>query len=177
MTLDYFIQELKKSEPSEKLMIANGFESMPTSIMRCYNPEKKNFINLEDNIDSNILSLLFNQYDVQYFRFGDFSFQNKIKMSDGLYTFCLSSGTFLAFKDNDGEIIEYDCDEFSRGSFCAKDATSFLKALLHVFKLQSLRFQGLIQMDDEKINDEFFRKCVQEAGGEKYSRFFRQIIF
>jgi hypothetical protein len=119
---------------------------------------------------------LFKTYDPLYLRFGDFSFYNDISQSKGLFIFAGSSSSYLTFKNSDSKVIEYDRDEWAFLNYCAKNTTAFLQALLPMFEMYSLRFQKIIDSDDEKINNEYLEKCVQAAGGSKYKRFYKNII-
>jgi len=175
MNIEYFIAELKKMEPSEALMIQEGFTGLPNSIMRNYDLEKKEPSMKKE--ERNVLYVLFNEYDLQFLRFQDFSFDKNISEINGINKFCSSSGTFLGFQYDHDEVVEYDFEELSIVNYCAKNIDSFLASLLKVFELQSLRLQGLVVMDDEKTNNSFFEKCVSEAGGVRYSNFFKNIIY
>lgn len=172
--LSDFIYELKTYTPNKELMMENGFSDLPPSILKGYNPEKKT--GLQERDRDNLLITLFQNYNPEFFRFGDFSFFRDIKKISGLNAFCGSSATFLAFRDINGEILEYDFEETSVVNYCAKDGSSLLLALLKVFELNSLRFQGLADTDDNELNRNTLQKCVYLAGGNKYFNFYKQII-
>lgn len=173
MKLDEFLLELKDIMPSEKLMIENGFTEMPNSIRRNYILDEK------PNSDHEIPGLifeLFNKYDPQFLRFADFSFYKEIEELDGMFVFGCSSYSLLMFKNLESEVIEKDTEEFTILNYCAKDTTSFLRALIVVFEMYSLRFQGLVDAEDEVANNDFLERATIASGGNRYRRFFKDVI-
>ena len=96
---------------------------------------------------------------------------------NGKYVFAGSSYSELAFENVNSEVIEYDRDEWSRLNFCGANTGSFLIAMLTIFEMRSLRYQKLVDIDDEVANERFLDRCVLASGAVKYKRFYKEIIF
>jgi hypothetical protein len=175
MQLDDFIKQLEDLKPSEDLLLKNGFTNIPYDIIKNYVLDRKKETHKNYNTDG-IIGELFNDYDTQYITFGDFNFYKEIKNINGYFVFAGSSDSELAFENPESEVIEYDHEEWSVLTYCAKDTESFLKALLPLFDMYSLRLQKLISRKDKEVNERYLEKCIQSAGGSKYKRFYKNII-
>ncbi|WP_304068832.1 hypothetical protein [Pedobacter glucosidilyticus] len=176
MDLKKYIETLEGFKPSEELLKKNGFKSIPNYILRNYSPQPKGNEKIFD-IEETDLSKLFQYYDLSYFRFSDFILLSEIINKDNKFVFAQSSYTFLAFDSLQSEVIEYDNYELTKLSYCARNIDSFLNALLPIFEMYSQRLQNLADTNDEIKNMFFLEQCVINAGGDKYKRFFEQIIF
>jgi hypothetical protein len=175
MQLDDFIKQLEEFLPSEDLLIKSGFTSIPNDIIKNYDLDKK-IETYPGSHQGALLIELFNKYDTQYISFGDFNFYKEIQSVNNNYVFAGSSDSELAFGNSDSEVVEYAREEWSIINYCAKDTGCFLKALLPLFDMYSLRLQKLINRKDKEANGRYLEKCVQAAGGNKYRRFYENII-
>jgi len=176
MDVKDYIEGLKKLKPSEELLLKSGFTSIPTAIIKKYVLDKRENKNEDFKEMNGAIFALFNEYDTQYLRFADFSFYSTIKHSDDLFIFAGSSYSELAFKTADSEVVEYDREEWSVLNYCAKNTEAFLETLLVVFEMYALRFQNLISTKDSQINGKYLERCSQISGGNKYRRFYKEII-
>jgi hypothetical protein len=173
MDLQDYIDELKRIKPSEELLLNAGFKTIPTDIIKNYVLDRKESGN---SIVDDLMFDLFSNYDPQYLRFADYSFYKEIKQINGSFIFAGSSYSELGFTTKEGEVIEYDRDEWSILNYCAKNTESFLEALLPIFEMYSFRFQNIIDTEDTQINNEYIDKCTTTAKGNKYKRFYKGII-
>ena len=175
MNLEEFITKLEKLKPSEDLMIANGFTDLPEDILKNFVLDRKEKSNSAFDMKGLIFEL-FNEYDPQFLRFADYSFYKDIEEFDNMFVFGRSSYSLLMFKNIESEVIEKDTEEFTILNYCAKDTASFLMALLVIFEMYSLRFQGLVDAEDEVANNDFLERATIASGGNRYRRFFKDVI-
>ena len=175
MQLSDFIRQLESLKPFTDLLLKNGFSKIPNDITKNYILDRRPEA-LSNYNNHGIISELFHDYDTQYISFGDFNFYKEIKNVNNYFVFAGSSGSELVFENTDSEVVEYDREEWSVLTYCAKDTEAFLKALLPLFDMYSLRLQKLISREDKNITEEYLEKCVQAAGGSKYKRFYKSVI-
>lgn len=175
MNLEYFVSTLENMNPSEELLIKMGFSGLHLDVLRknFVLPRKRNV----DDLGEDLIKRLTEEYDMKYLIFSDYSFMEELRYENGMTLFCISSYSVLAYKSFNTEVIEYDREETSILDYAAKNGECFLTSLLYFLELQSLRFQGLVDMDDEVINRKYFDLCMGAAGGIKYSGFFKKIIY
>jgi hypothetical protein len=169
MNAEQFVLELKNLLPHGVYYTSNNFEKSINLDKKQYSLVQKNSLPTTGNI---ILDLI-NNYDCFYLRFGNFCFQKEVTNINGFQVFCGSSGTYLAFKDLDGKILEFDWDENSEFGPCAENSERFLKALLILFEFRSYWLMGIVKEDSEDV---YLKKCYEAAGGIKYETFYRQLI-
>jgi hypothetical protein len=175
MQLNDFITQLESLKPSSDLLLKNGFTNIPNDITKNYVLDRKREA-IGNYSNHGIISELFHDYDTQYISFGDFNFYKEIKSVNNYFIFAGSSDSELVFENPYSEVVEYDREEWSVLTYCAKDTEAFLKALLPLFDMYSLRLQKLISRKDNDANVEYLEKCIQAAGGSKYKRFYKNII-
>lgn len=177
MTLEFFVQKLERMKPSEKLLIKEGFSGRHLIVFqKNYALEKKETSKVNVQGDS-LIERLIGEYEAKYIRFSDYGFENSIQSIDGFTFFCSSSSTLLGYQTALSEIIQCDADDMSTVNYCAKNMESFLEALLNLLELQSLRLQGLADVNDPVINERYLNLCVSSAGGARYRSFFMGVIF
>ena len=174
-----FVKKLESIKPLKDVYFKNYNELMPDVFEKKYILKEKVFNSLNQVEIGDIIQELVMKYDVVRLSFGDFQFIQPIKTIEKKHIFCYSSGSFLAYSSPFDEVVEYDndSDDFPIMDYCAKDCESFLAAILQMKELFSLRIQGLVELDDVGTNTKFIRKCADIAGGQKYARFYKGIIF
>ena len=175
MTINDFIENLAQLSPSEDLMRSAGFDGVPFFIKKGFVLDRRD--QEIDTVKTGLVFELFQKFDSQYLRFADFTFYEKIIQRNNGLVFAGSSYSELSFADEGSEVIEYDREEWSVLNYCALNTECFLIAMLVIFEMIANRYQNLINVDDEEINNLFLERCISAAGGRKYERFYREIIF
>ncbi len=174
MNAEEFVLELKKLVPHGEYYNSNRSKEFVELQKKSYVLVQKNQL---PTIGNCVLDLI-NNYDCFYIGFGDYSFKTETTNINGIQVFGGSSGTYLGFKDLDGEVLEFDWDENSLLGACAINSECFLKAILVISKFYSNVFMGLINENNKKEEKErCIEKCCEVAGSIKYEHFYRTAIW
>lgn len=180
MTVQEFINKVEEISPIKETYFQNKNRIMPQVIADSYIIKERDSTKDNFNQKNDIIRDLIEKFQSEKITFGDYSFvKNEITQKGDLNIFCYSSHSFLAYKNASSEIIEYDNDSNNLNilEYCAKDSVSFLQATLCLLEMYALRLQGSIHRNDMEKNSIFLDKCITKAGGQKYTGFFKSIIF
>lgn len=180
MTIQEFIINVEKISPLKEVYFENKNRIMPQVIVDSYKIQEREGIQKRLYKNDDILCELIENFQSEKITFGDYGFlKGEIYIKNDLNIFCYSSHSFLAYKDPKSEIVEYDNDLDNTHviHYCAQNCVAFLKAIICLLEMYSLRLQGSIQRNDIEKNLIFLNRCILNAGGEKYSEFYKSIIF
>jgi hypothetical protein len=169
-----FVNNLEKIKPSSN--------DVPKSILRNYiikerHPDKKD---LNFNPQKSLLEELMIHYTMEKIDFGDFRFNIELEDINGEITgFATGSHSKLIFfKDKEfQELYEYDRYSLIPLEPVSINQESFLNALSLLMEFYSQKFDEPSMIKKQKIDEYYFPLIVEKAGGDKYSTFFKNIIF
>jgi hypothetical protein len=172
-----FIGNLKKLKPSN----ING--DIPRIILKMYEIEEKK-LDEESSafiIDGNtIFHKLFLEHTMDRIRFADFRLNFQLEnISEDIIGFAESSHSILGFHkdENYEEVYEYDKESLNPLEPVAQNQESFLNAILLLMELYARKYEEPSIEKKKELELQFYTPIIQRAGGETYSRFFKNIIF
>lgn len=169
-----FIDNLEQVKPTS--------DNVPESILRNYTIDQR-YIgkkNLSFNPQKSLLEELMLHYTMENIDFGDFSFNIELEdINNEVIGFATSSHSKLVFYKNRKfkEIYEYDRYSLNPLAPVSVNQDSFLDALSLLMELYALKFDEPSIEKKQKLDEDFFPLIVEKAGGDKYSTFFKNIIF
>lgn len=171
-----FAISLSRLCPSDEYFEKSGLSEAHISFMKkSFNLELINKT-FDKSPKKGAIDELISYYNVEFLRFSDFSFEKEITEKNDCYIFCGSSHSFLCIMKDSNKILEIDYEENSILSECAKDQSSFLRALLVYLEYFSFRYQDIISKNEVLLKEKYLDRACLAAGGKQYIRFFKTLF-
>lgn len=164
----------------EELKASNS--ELPNFVLEMFTIEEKKHSkeHLIFNKELMLLEELILNYSMNNISFADYGLNSQLEeINEDLIGFATSSHSVLGFssKKNDQEIYEYDRENLTPLYPVALNQEAFLNAILVLMEMYSKKYSEPSIEKKKEFEKVFFPLVVEKAGGDKYSNFFKHVIF